>query len=68
MKPGKSKAGDFIEQGVQNEDQAIAELPKYVNSFSGGVFSVSQKVWNMVCYFGVIVIHVQHLRMVYFNY
>jgi hypothetical protein len=22
----------------------------------------------MVCYFGVIVIHVQHLRMVYFNY
>jgi hypothetical protein len=41
---GKSKAGDSIEQGVQNEDQVIAVLPKYVNSFSGGVFSVSQKV------------------------
>ena len=29
---------------MQNEDQVIAVLPKYVNSFSGGVFSVSQKI------------------------
>jgi hypothetical protein len=53
MKPGKSKAGDFIEQGVQNKDQVIAELPKYVNSFPGGIFSVSQKVWE----YGLLVRH-----------
>ena len=51
MKPSKSKTGGAIDQGVQNEDQVIARLPKYLKQMSRGVFSIHK---NKVREFGLL--------------
>jgi hypothetical protein len=44
MKPGRSKTGGAIEQGIQNEDQVLAVLGKYVKTFSNNQYSIETKV------------------------
>ena len=51
MKPSKSKTGGAIDQGVQNEDQVIARLPKYLKQMSRGVLSIQK---NKVREFGLL--------------
>ena len=43
MKPGRTKTGGAIEQGIENEDQVLAVLGKYVKTFLNNHTQLKQK-------------------------
>ena len=44
MKPGTSKTSGAIEQDIENEDQVLDVLGKYLKTFSNNQYSIQTKV------------------------